>query len=232
MKTAKLLGIGALALAAFSGFARAESFIWTISGGGVNYGPLDGSTWSSTGSATPPPNGNSPDVVSATSDVAGLCTGCTLRFSFTETGFTHITNSPEVDLIDFSGGSFSIVGTLANPGGGSFTGTLLNGTVGAFEITRVGKNYNFDIVPNVTSISFASGLLAAFHIPAGTVTGTLNFNFSTPAVRNDQFFILGAVGGSAGSLALNVAPEPGTWLMLGSGLLVLGLAFRRVRRVN
>jgi hypothetical protein len=224
VKISKLV-LAALAVGAFSASAWGNAFIWNINGGSVNYS--SGGSWNS------PP---SPNVVGAVAgSKSGACAGCVIHFSLPFVSLSHIggSGSSESDQITFSGATFFITGDLSNPSlGPDFNGTLLSGTLSSFTIDRTGKKYSFDSDPTISSISFAPGLLAAFGLPSGIVSGFLDLGWRSTAVQTTKFFssASGTLNVPVGSLDLTVAPEPGTFLLLGTGLILFGVVLHRTRR--
>lgn len=223
MKTSEALMVALVAAGTFSGTAWGNTFSWSVNTlgspgpGSVNYS--GGASWvSGTGGA------QSPLFSKVSSDTkAGGCPGCVINFTL------PITYDSVTQTWDVTGGTFTISTTgLLTVGASTFTGILLTGTVDAFTIDRFGTHYLFDSDPTVSVTSFATGLLAAFGLPSGLATGVLDLQWKhSPAQLGSSF--QGAI--TAGSLDLSVAPEPATWLLLGSGLILFGV-LSRVKRMR
>jgi hypothetical protein len=219
MKTSRAITIALVAVGAFSGSAWGNPFTWQVNGTPGSWSYTSGSSWTSG-------PGNSPFLsLVSSSTKSGTCPGCVISFTL-PISFNNVLNEWDV-----TGGTFTIStpGTLT-VGASTFTGTLLTGTLSSFIINRIGANYvdYFGGQPTVSITSFASGLLAAFGLPSMLATGTLDLSWMSSGVQSGQSFSGTFTGGS---LDLSVSPESATWLLLGSGLIVLGV-LRRARRVK
>jgi len=239
VKRLTTVGIMLFVLAAFSGCAFGESFIWTVSGGNFTY----------TGTAGTPLTSGSVAVTGLTLtdgvSITATCNGCTLNLL---TGFGESGVFLSGLEVNFAGGTFDVTGTSLTIASGPHAGTytpvggdvLVSGTLATpTQILGIGTAYSTSfstlaVDPTITSASFNSSVVSAFGIVGATLissgssasfagSGTnappsTGFNFTPNNILGDTSNL---------SFDLSVSPEPVTFLLFGSGLLATMLFRRR-----
>lgn len=145
------------------------------------------------------------------------CTGCLLNFT---TGNLVAGNASQYTFD--SGGSITITGLVAGMSGGSVT--LLSGSFNGLTIMNA-----FGIVgDSLFSDVKAPALLALFGLPNVPYSGNINMLFTATLTDPPSAFSTVPDGGD---VVNTPTPEPGTLLLLSSGLGGFGYLVRRRRRV-
>jgi len=164
------------------------------------------------------------NIVGAPSGTTVACVGCILNF--TTGGLVSadaLTNS-----WTFGGGpssSISIVGAAPAAGIPS-SATLLSGAFGTAMVQGVGSTFKVAIA-GFTDVK-DDRLLAFFGLPTGIpYIGNFNISFMATGVSPSAFTSSGVL---SGDVVNTPTPEPGTMLLLGSGLMGFGYLARRRRR--
>jgi hypothetical protein len=163
---------------------------------------------------------------------AGTCIGCIL--SFTTGGFSG-TGAPLPGANFAGGGQITIIGGVDFDGDTGLDGpndiaagtTLLSGSFGVANVAAF-----CDTPPCTDKIASASftdtkalGLLAFYGLPDVPFVGGFNLSFRAPGAASDPFSSTLLFGGTVLDAP---TPDPGTFLLLGSGL--GGLAVLVIRR--
>jgi hypothetical protein len=121
-----------------------------------------------------------------------------------------------------SSGNFSVTGTVANPVGGSFTGTLLTGTLSGFKFGIMESFLMFEPI-TLTVSADPYGIFAAFDLPnLFPYKGILNLPLiqaSDVTFNNSGDSIGIQTSGITSSVALDAnAPEPLSLTLVAAGL--------------
>jgi hypothetical protein len=122
---------------------------------------------------------------------------------------------------NITGGTFNFIFSSAADGGGT---NFLSGTLSLVNLGQSGGSgtFNTQFVANLTGLS---GTLAGLFTSAGGIAN-ISLNLST----SSNLSSLGLGSTETGTLdhgAITTTPEPGTMVLLGSGLLALGGFLRR-----
>jgi hypothetical protein len=151
------------------------------------------------------------------------CSGCILNFT------TGALTGTTATTWDFGGGvtsSISITGTVLNGTTVVASGSLLTGTFGMATVTNFGGTFKianaaFDDVKD-------PDLLAFFGLPVWIpYNGNFNISFMTTSTSPPGAFTSSIV--LSGDIVNTPTPEPGTMMLLGSGLAGFGYLARRRR---
>ncbi len=156
-------------------------------------------------------------------DITFACSGCFLNF--TTGNFINF----DATFWEFGGG-----GTIALTGGipdlsipaGS---TLLSGSFfGNPGVTQTGPELR------VTAAGFTDvknpALITAFGLPNVPFTGGFNLSFIAPGFPPSGFTSTAVLSGNIANSPVPGTPEPGTLLLIGSGLVGIGVGARRRNR--
>ena len=162
---------------------------------------------------------------------AGICINCTL--SFTTGAFTSSSSVPS--MWNFAGGG-TITLTAGIGGGVDFNnngidgsepgaGVLFAGSFGSADV--LGLSGNYKIVGGSFQDTKNAQLLAFFGLPTNVgYVGAFNFTIRADANAGDSFSSTRVEGGD---IVNSPTPEPGTMLLLGSGITYLAYRRRRAK---
>ena len=154
--------------------------------------------------------------------IAQACADCFLNFT---TG--NFISSDPTTLTFGAGGSISLTGAIPSLSIDPGT-TLLNGffstnpivmSLGEFKLAGGG----FADTKNQTLTNF-------FGLPNGSFTGGLHVSFQAPGIPPSEFDSTVVLSGGVANSPVPGTPEPGTLLLIGSGLVGIGVGARRRNR--
>jgi len=223
------------AIVALGACASAESLIFDLGGGSVNFGGGVGNTWTFTLPVT--------TVHTGTGSPSGSCITCTLTFTTGTLGsYTQPSGGGVTTNIDSfgGGGSYSVTGTKIANGPTTIVGPgtyATNGTSGSTVVqvlvsgSPVSQTFSGHVF-EPGSAGFVT-VLTAFGLPHSAgffpYSGPITFNFSSLTFTGTHGAFSGTVGGG-GTLELDAAPETSSIILIGAGLSFIGLLWRRRQR--
>jgi hypothetical protein len=169
---------------------------------------------------------------SSNNGVTRTCFGCVLSFT---TG-----NFSSSNAIQWIFGGVGHAGTILLTGGVDLNGnnvqdggdiaagsTLLSGDFsGPVSVTFIGGTFRIAATSNISDEKHVD-LLDFYGLPNIPFFGNLNLGFNAPGLPPDAFDSISVGSGDVENMP---TPEPGTLLLLGSGLLGLGYLQRRRHR--
>ena len=153
--------------------------------------------------------------------------------SFTDATVTLTMNGDTSDVADEGGGFFQNIGTLLLDVSGVGTATFTSGSYGVFDNETFSPPAagGFQFSPNASILDTFDNAFATYDLTTaiGPITGSSFINPGLGFATSAGTFILDSAGDSTFTAVTSV-PEPGSMVLLGSGLAGLAGMIRRFRK--